>query len=149
MFGMVANAMAGYMWSERQITSEMREVPGDLWCVRNSFCSLMRWPKDSAEWSSFVEAPMPADMDRLAAHLRLRWFDPEHFGLFTQKQQIELRSHPGVACYNLHRTRASHCQYQPDLRRFQILPNDYYLVDPDLELFRIVLDPDQPPHEWV
>lgn len=70
--------MIGFIWSEREIDLDIRRLPGDLFCVRDSFCALLGWNPGSNEWSRFIEAPDPHDMDRLIDHLGLAQFDPEY-----------------------------------------------------------------------
>jgi hypothetical protein len=135
--------MAGFRWSEREGDLAHRPAPGDLWCVRDAFCALMRWEPGSNEWDSFVEAPLPGDMDRLVEHLGLVWFDPEH-----ESHKLGLQAsldHPGITVYAFHLVQMSHCLYQPHIRHLRDLPPQYRLIDLNPELFRIIVDTRQPP----
>jgi hypothetical protein len=135
--------MRGFAWSPRQIESEHRQLPGNLWCVGDAFCALMGWAPGSDEWNAFIEAPAPDDMGRLIDYLGLVWFDPD-FGPHQAAPAAAL-DHPGITCYKLHRLRMSHCLYQRHVRHLRPLPAEYWLVDPDPELFQIVIDLRQPP----
>ena len=101
-------SMAGFVWSARVTLVPQAPLGVDYWCVRDAFSALMGWAPGTDEWCGFIEAPEPSDMDRLADHLGLVWFDPDY-----KPHQDPLRqalAHPGVACYKLHRVRMAHCQ---------------------------------------
>lgn len=137
--------MVGFEWTPTTVTPAMRSLPGDLWCVRDSFCALMRWPPGSEEWSRFIEAPNgPADMERLLNHLGLDSYDPEYADHGDLMR--ESLDHPGIVCYKFHSQRMEHCQYQPHLRHFQPLPPQYVIADPSPELFQVIVDLRQDPH---
>jgi hypothetical protein len=133
--------MVGFIWSEREIGPDTRRLPGDLFCVRDGFCALFGWRPGSDEWSRFIEAPHPDDMDRLIDHLGLAQFDHEygpHWELLRT-----LLDHPGISFYNLHSIQSAHCMYQPHLRHHLSLPPQFAPFQP--ELFRVVVDARQPP----
>lgn len=136
-------SMQGFSWSERMIDPAKRLLPGDLWCVRDAFCQLMGWPPGSNEWHSFIEDPIPGDVERLVDHLGLCWVDPT----FPDHRQTYLANldHPGVAIYALHAVKESHAQFQPHIRCLRPLPAAYSVLDPNPELFRIIIDVRQPP----
>lgn len=137
--------MAGFEWTPRTIDSALRSLPGDLWCVRDSFCSLLRWASRSEEWQRFIEAPDgPADMERLIAHLGLVAYDPEYPDHVEPLRQA--LDHPGVVSYKFHRMRMEHCMYQPHLRHMIPLPPQYLAADPNPELFQVIVDLRQVPH---
>ena len=139
--------MLGFEWTPRTIDPRRRELPGDLWCVRDAFSALMRWDEGSDEWRRFIEAPDgPADMERLIAHLGLVAYDPEYPNHVESLRDAVDR--PGIACYKFHRTRMEHCMYQPHLRHFLPLPPQYLLADPNPELFQIIADPRQLAHTF-
>ena len=78
-------------------------------------------------------------MDRLDKHLGLIVIDlifAEH-----RKELLALLDHPGIAGYVFHEKEIGHSQYQPHLRHFQPLPAEYDLLDPNSELWRIVVNP--------
>jgi hypothetical protein len=134
--------MAGFTWSESVVTPEMRRLPGDLYCVRDSIAALLGWEPGSEEWACFIEAPNAADVDRMIDHLGLDWCDPE-------RQPEKFRTfldHPGISVYAFHTMRMSHYLYQPHLRKLRPLPVQYLLVEPNRELFRIIADLRQRPH---
>lgn len=137
--------MAGFRWTARTVKSSMRRLEGDLWCVRDALCALLQWAPGSEEWRRFIEAPDgPADMERLIDHLGLVAYDPdypEHAALLR-----EALDHPGVASYKFHLEQMEHCQYQPHLRHFMPLGPEYGRVDPNPELFQIIVDLRQAPH---
>ena len=139
---LAAPTMLGFIWTEKYIDPAMRNIPGDLWCVRDSYSALMGWPIGSENWGRFVESPTPEDMERLDEHLGLVVIDPifaEH-----RKELLALLDHPGVAGYDFHGKKTGHAQYQPHLRHFQRLPEEYNLFDPNSELMRIVVNPHRP-----
>lgn len=141
----VPPTMVGFTWTRRTVTPAMRRLDGDLWCVRDALCALLRWPPGSEEWRRFIEAPDgPADMERLIEHLGLVAYDPaypEHAALLC-----EALDHPGVASYKFHRERLEHCQYQAHLRHFVPLGPEYLRADRNPELFQIIVDLRQAPH---
>lgn len=131
--------MVGFSWTTHRPRSAVSDLPGDLWCVRDAFSELMGWPSGSDEWAHFIEAPLPADMDRLCDHLGLVWCDPDRqqdiFGTFVD--------HPGIVVYAFHTEQMSHAMYQPHLKHLRPLPPRY---DPlRRELFRIIADLRQKP----
>jgi hypothetical protein len=137
--------MLGFAWTPTTITAAMRALPGDLWCVRDALCALMKWQPGSDEWNCFIEAPNgPANMQRLIDHLGLVSFDPDFPGHASLLQRAP--DHPGVASYKLHQVRMEHLQYQPHLRHFVPLPSEYLLADSEPELFQIIVDLRQDPH---
>ena len=140
-----APTMLGFEWTPRTVDPRQRLLPGDLWCVRDAFSTLMRWLPGSEEWSRFIEAPDgPADMERLVGRLGLDAYDPEY-----PEHAAVLRDsldRPGIACYKFHSQRMEHCQYQPHLRHFQPLPPQYIVADPEPELFQLIVDRRQGPH---
>jgi hypothetical protein len=140
--------MSRFTWSP--ITSQLRPLPGDGWCVRDAFCQLLGWPVGSLEWTRFVEDPGGPDLYRLIDHLGLEWFDPaapQH-----QAALADRLDHPGIFLYGLtypdplaasgvgHR---GHVTYQPHLRRPQPLPLRYQAFQPDL--VNVIVDTRQPP----
>jgi hypothetical protein len=135
--------MVGFTWSERYIDLAMREVPGDLWCVRDAFSELMGWAPGTDEWFRFIEAPLPGDMDRLTDYLGLDWCDPDRQ---PEKYQAFL-DHPGISVYTFHTMQMSHVLYQPHLRHLRRLPAQYTGIP--AELFRIIVDSRQPAHTLV
>lgn len=137
--------MEGFEWTSRTIDPAARALPGDLWCVRDSFSALMGWSPTSNEWSRFIEAPDgPSDMQRLTEHLGLTSYDPEYPGHVEPLRQA--LDHPGIASYKFHRVRMEHCMYQPHLRHFEPLPPQYLAADPNPEVFQIIVDLRQAPH---
>ena len=111
-------SMVGFSWTTPRPRSALSNLPGDLWCVRDAFSELMGWPPGTDEWGHFIEAPLPADMDRLCDHLGLVWYDPDRqkdiFGTFVD--------HLGIAVYVFHTEHMSHAIYQPHLKRPRPLP---------------------------
>lgn len=138
--------MLGFTWSPRTINSVLRQSSGDFWCVRDSFSELMGWPPGSEEWGRFIELPDgPADLERLINHLGLVWYDPEYPD--HSKSLGQALDHPGIACYKFQQISMEHCMYQPHLRHFIDLPQQYQvIVDPEPELFQIIVDLRQLPH---
>ena len=140
-------SMDGFTWTPRINPPTALSIPGDLWCVRDSISTLMGWPPGSAEWLRFIEAPSgPADMARLIAHLGLVAYDPEYPPHIDPLKNALDR--PGIAVYKFHSLRVEHCMYQPHLRHWLTLPNEYPLFDPDSELFQIIVDERQVFHEF-
>ena len=139
----VSPTMVGFTWTLRENPPHLSGLPGDLWCVRDAFSELLGWPPGSKQWGSFIEAPLPGDMDRLCDHLGLAWCDPERqpeiFAAFLD--------HPGIAVYAFHTERMSHVMYQPHLRHLRPLPPQYRPLP--AELFRIIVDTRQKPRECL
>jgi len=133
--------MRGFVWSPREIRASHRALPGDLWCIRDGFSALMGWEPGSDEWSRFIEAPAPGDMERLTEHLALSWFDPE-YRPHREALQHQL-DHPGLSVYAFHTIRMSHCLYQPHVRHLRTLPPQYAGIP--AELYRIIVDTRQSP----
>lgn len=99
-----APTMLGFVWTPRTITLAMRQLSGELWCVRDAYTALLRWAPGSDEWQRFIEAPDgPSDMERLIHHLGLVSYDPEYQPHAQQLQHA--LDHPGIACYKLHAVR--------------------------------------------
>ena len=137
---MVAPTMDGFEWSPRQVPAQMRELPGDLGCLRDAFGALFDWPPGSDEWSRFIEAPLPDDVERLIDHLGLAWFDPEYL---PHSRELHSRlDHPGITFYKFPALQSEHCMYQPHVRHLLDLPPLYYLFQ--LELYRVVVDTRRP-----
>jgi|GEM_PF-6820664 len=137
--------MIGFTWSERCVSPASRQLPGDLWCVRDAFSALMHWEPGSQELSQFIEAPDgQADLERLIDHLGLFAYDPECPEHADPLRQAIDR--PGIACHKLHRVRIEHCMFQPHVRHFLPLPPVYRHVAPQPELFQIIVDVRQDPH---
>ncbi|MCL4413402.1 MAG: hypothetical protein M1522_01430 [Actinobacteria bacterium] len=137
--------MTGFVWSVRDVPLPRDNLRGDYWCVRDAFCKLLGWSLGSDEWNAFIEAPSPKDMDPLIEHLGLVAFDPDRGHEPRYADLLASLDHPGVAFYNLHRCRISHCIFQPHVRHLRPLPPIYQLIDPYPEFFRIVVDLRQPP----
>ncbi len=134
--------LADFVWSTPTKTAIRWGETQDLWCVRDAFSELFEWEPGSLEWSRFVEAPRPDDMDRLVDYFELKWYDPECF--VTQGELIaEALDHPGVSVYHLHSLRSGHCIFQPHIRFMRELSSQYVPFEP--ELFRVIFDPSQPP----
>jgi hypothetical protein len=134
--------MVGFAWSERDIDPAIRQLPGDLWCMRDAFSELMGWTPGTDEWLRFIEAPGPGDLDRLVDHLGLLWYDPEHGP--HREPLADLLGHPGISVYAFHTMRMSHVLYQPHLRHLRPLPVQYTGIP--AELFRIIVDNRQAPN---
>jgi hypothetical protein len=84
------------------------------WCVRDSYCQLLGWPRGSPEWHRFVEYPNPDDMLPLARHLGVTVFDvgiPEHWN-----KLIDELDHPGIATFELPGTGMGHAVYVHHVR---------------------------------
>jgi hypothetical protein len=137
--------MKGFRWAPRDSQHRWPDPPlgGDLWCVRDAFCSLFGWQIGGAEWASFVEAPEPQDMPRLEQHLGLVGFDPDHEP--EKWRLIGASGHPGISCWNLRAERMAHVLYEPDLRQPRTIPPQYWPLGP--ERFRILVDIQQSPSQ--
>lgn len=132
--------MAGFTWGPRTKPIP-RGLPGDLWCVRDAFCDLFHWPPGSAERDAFIELPEPEDVERLADHLGLEWFDPL-FGPHVPELEKRL-DHPGISWWLIHQEQMAHVVYEPNLRRMHV-PARYAKYRPDL--YRVIVDVRQEPH---
>jgi len=136
--------IVNFEWSPRHIKSEHERLPGNLWCVRDAFCTLLRWEQGSDEWNAFIQAPAPEDMEWLIEHIGLL---PFYRASATDVEIPEpMRDHPGVTFHNLHRLRIAHCLYQLHVRHLVDLPTEYTRFDANPELFCVAVDPRQPPH---
>ncbi len=133
--------MVGFEWSTYGM-GPPAGLGGDGWCVRDALSDLFGWPVGDSEWLSFIEAPEPADMDRLVDHLGLEWYDPDyadHVSRLTERVD-----HPGISCWKLHALQMGHVIYQPHLRYERPLLQQYWPYKP--ERYRILVDVRQDPH---
>lgn len=105
-----APTMAGFRWSPRELPAS--PVAGsDGWCVRDSYCELLRWPAGSAEWSRFIEYPHQDDLLPLARHLGVRVYDvgiAQHWNELIGKVD-----HPGIAMFDIPTAAIGHAVYVP------------------------------------
>jgi hypothetical protein len=83
-------------------------------CVRDAFCQLLGWDRDSENWRRFIEAPKGTDLIRLSLHLGLTVFEVGAPGAWDELARRA--AHPGVASFVFPKYWKSHTAYVPDVR---------------------------------
>jgi len=121
--------MRGFVWRHSG-GGHAPGLPGDSWCIRDSFCQLFGWEPASWEWEQFRELPHQEDLAYLEQHLGLIQIfsrEPEEMEWFAANN-----AHRGVVIWRLTSPVgvSGHATYAKDLRNPGGLLSHYRIFRP-------------------